>query len=96
MDPDPDSTGLSQRSAYEALFETFRAALADARAKGSRRPLAAYLQTLVAFPDGCTRGETVFDPETGEALAQVPPLSEDKLDPKEKALLDLAAPGRRW
>ena len=94
MDAEPDSTGLSQRSAYEALFETLRAALADALARGSRRLLAAYLQTLLAFPDGCTRGETVFDPETGEVLAQMPPLSEDKLYPKEKALIDLVAAER--
>ncbi len=94
MDSDPDNTGLSQRSAYEALFETLRAALADALARGSRRLLAAYLQTLLAFPDGCTRGETVFDPETGEVLAQVPPLSEERLYPKERALLDLVAAER--
>ena len=94
MDAEPDSTGLSQRSAYEALFETLRAALADVLARGSRRLLAAYLQTLLAFPDGCTRGETVFDPETGEVLAQVPPLSEENLYPKERALLDLVAAER--
>ena len=94
MDAEPDSTGLSQRSAYDALFKTLRSALADALAKGSRRLLAAYLQTLLAFPDGCTRGETVFDPETGDVLAQVPPLSEDRLYPKEKALLDLVAAER--
>ena len=94
MDTEPDATGLSQRSAYEALFETLRAALADALARGSRRLLAAYLQTLLAFPDGCTRGETVLDPETGEVLAQVPPLSEDRLYPKEKALVDLVAAER--
>ena len=94
MDAEPDSTGLSQRSAYDALFETLRSALADALAKGSRRLLAAYLQSLLAFPDGCTRGETVFDPETGDVLAQVPPLSEDRLYPKEKALLDMVAAER--
>ena len=94
MDAEPDSTGLSQRSAYEALFETLRAALADALARGSRRLLAAYLQSLLAFPDGCTRGETVFDPETGDVLAQVPPLSEEKLYPKERALIDLVAAER--
>ena len=83
MDAEPDSDGLSHNvSAYEALFETLRAALADALAKGSRRLLAAYLQALLAFPDGCTRGETVLDPDTGEVLAQVPPLSEDKTIPK--------------
>ena len=94
MDAEPDSTGLSQRSAYDALFETLRSALADALAKGSRRLLAAYLQSLLAFPDGCTRGETVFDPETGDVLAQVPPLSEERLYPKEKALIDMVAAER--
>ena len=94
MDAEPDSTGLSQRSAYDALFETLRSALADALAKGSRRLLAAYLQSLLAFPDGCTRGETVFDPETGDVLAQVPPLSGDRLYPKEKALIDMVAAER--
>ena len=38
MDAEPDSTGLSQRSAYEALFETLRATLADALARGSTAP----------------------------------------------------------
>ena len=94
MDAESDSTGFSQRAAYEALFETLRAALADALAKGSRRLLAAYLQSLLAFPDGCTRGETVFDPETGDVLAQVPPLSKERLYPKEKALIDLVAAER--
>ena len=51
--------------------------------------LATYLQTLLAYPDGCTRGETVFDPRTGDVIVQVPPLSEEKLYPKEKALVDL-------
>ena len=60
----------------------------------SKRLLATYLQTLLAYPDGCTRGETVFDPETEEVLIQVPPLSEEKLYPKEQALVDLVAAER--
>ena len=56
--------------------------------------LATYLQTLLAYPDGCTKGETVFDPATGEPIVQVPPLSEGRLYPKEKSLLDLLAAGR--
>ena len=56
--------------------------------------LATYLQTLLAYPDGCTRGETVFDPQTGNVLVQMPPLSEDKLYPKEQALVDLVAAER--
>ncbi len=94
MDTEPDANGLSQRSGYDELFGTLRAALADALSKGSRRLLATYLQTLLAYPDGCTQGETVFDPETADVLVQVPPLPEDRLYPKEQALVDLVAAER--
>ena len=94
MDREPDETGFSQRGAYDEVFTTLRAALADALAKGSKRLLAAYLQTLLAYPDGCTRGETVFDPQTGDPIVQVPPLSEVALYPKEKTLVDLVAAER--
>ena len=46
------------------------------------------------YPDGCTRGETVFDPRTGDVIVQVPPLSENRLYPKEQALIDLVAAER--
>ena len=36
----------------------------------------------------------MFDPETGDVLVQVPPLSEDRLYPKERALIDLVAAER--
>ena len=45
----------------------------------------------MAYPDGCTRGETVFDPRSGDVIVQVPPLSEERLYPKEKALIDMVA-----
>ena len=94
MDREPDHTGLSQRKAYDVIFDTLRQALAAALAKGSKRLLATYLQTLLAYPEGCTRGETVFDPQTGNILVQAPPLSEDKLYPKEQQLVDLVAAER--
>ena len=94
MDTEPDGNGVSQRSGYDELYGTLRAALADALSKGSRRLLATYLQTLLAYPDGCTNGETVFDPESEELLVQVPPLSEERLYPKEQALVDLVAAER--
>ena len=94
MDSEPDSNGYTQRGAYGTLYDKLRAALADALAKGSRKLLSTYLQSLLAYPDGCTRGETVFDPESEDVLVQVPPLSEEKLYPKEKALLDLVAAER--
>ena len=36
----------------------------------------------------------MFDPRTGDVIVQVPPLSEEKLYPKEKALVDLVAAER--
>ena len=74
----------SQRNAYDKVFNTLREALSKAFTSGSKRLLATYLQTLLAYPDGCTWGETVFDPRTQEIIVQVPPLSEETLYPKEK------------
>ena len=94
MDSEEDATEFSQRGAYNHVFGTLRDALAKALKSGSKRLLATYLQTLLAYPDGCTRGETVFDPKSGDVLVQVPPLSHEKLYPKEKALVDLVAAER--
>ena len=94
MDSEEDATGYSQRSAYNTVFEELRLKLAEVLKAGSKRLLATYLQTLLAYPDGCTRGETVFDPRTGDVIVQVPPLSEEKLYPKEQALIDLVAAER--
>ena len=77
------------------VFDKLREALSDALSKGSKRLLATYLQTLLAYPDGCTRGETVFDPRTQDLLVQVPPLDEDRLYPKEKALVELLSEERK-
>ena len=56
MDAGEDSTGYSQRTAYNTVFEELRKELAEALKKGSKRLLATYLQSLLAYPDGCTRG----------------------------------------
>ena len=94
MDSEEDATGYSQRSAYNLVYKELRKELKDALRSGSKRLLATYLQTLLAYPDGCTRGETVFDPRSGEVIVQVPPLSGERLYPKEKSLLDLVAAER--
>ena len=94
MDTEEDSTGYSQRTAYNTVFEELRKELANALKAGSKRLLATYLQTLLAYPEGCTKGETVFDPRSGDIIVSVPPLSEDRLYPKEKALVDLVAAER--
>ena len=73
-------------------------ALVRIRAGGAGQPAllprTPYLQTLLAYPDGCTRGEAVFDPETEQLLVQVPPLQGERLYPKEQALVDLVAAER--
>ena len=84
MDSEADATGYSQRKAYNHVFEELRKELAEALKKGSKRLLATYLQTLLAYPDGCTRGETVFDPRSGNIIVQVPPLSEGKSTPRRR------------
>ena len=94
MDSEEDATGYSQRSAYNTVYEELRLKLAEVLKAGSKRLLATYLQTLLAYPDGCTRGETVFDPRSGDVIVQVPPLSEERLYPKEKALIDMVAAER--
>ena len=94
MDSEEDATGYSQRTAYNTVFEELRKELANALKAGSKRLLATYLQTLLAYPDGCTKGETVFDPRSGDVIVSVPPLSEERLYPKEKALVDLVAAER--
>ena len=95
LDSEEDAlTGYSQRSAYNRVFNNLKEALSKALKSGSKRLLATYLQTLLAYPDGCTRGETVFDPRSGEVIVSVPPLSEDRVYPKEQALIDLVAAER--
>ena len=80
----------SQKTAYEELYRELRSALVSALARGSTRLMAAYLQSLLAFPDGCTRGEKVIDPEDNRLIVSIPPLAGDETYPKEQALIDLA------
>ncbi len=86
LDP---GTGYSQKTAYQKLYQELRDALKEALSRGSTRLMAAYLQSLLAFPDGCTRGEEVTDPEDDRVIVSIPPLDEDETYPKEQALIDL-------
>jgi len=83
----PDES--SQAAYYHRLAGQLEAAVRQALAQGSKRLLGAYLQSLLAYPDACTKGETVLDPRTDEVIAAVPPLPDDRLYPKEQALLEL-------
>ncbi len=85
----------SQASYYQQLASQLEAAVHEALAKGSKRLLGAYLQSLLAYPDACTKGELVIDPGNGAVIAAVPPLPEANCYPKEQALLDLVETEKR-
>ena len=94
LDDEPNLHGFSQASAYQHLALQLKRALLVALERGSQRLLSTYLQSLLAYPEGCTRGETVFDPDSGEVIVQLPPLDEDRVYPKEQQLIDLVAQER--
>jgi hypothetical protein len=93
-----------QREAYDALEEQLIEELKSRIEQGDRSLLAAYLQSLLAYPNSCFRNEVVTD-STGEVVAHAPALadpsngSKERLFPKEEWLVNLAkeeqAHGRR-
>jgi hypothetical protein len=99
LDRGDDPASPSQANCYERLAQVLRQVVLSALHAGSTRLLASYLQALLAYPDACTRGETVVDPVTGSVIAHAPALPEAARYPKERALLELVqrerARGRR-
>ncbi len=81
----------AQRDAYDRLKGALLAALREALARGSKRLLGAYLQSLLGYPDAPYRAETVVDPKDGRVIATAPALDEDVVYPKEREALDLVA-----
>ena len=84
-----------QREAYDALEDQLVEELKERIEQGDRSLLAAYLQSLLAYPNSCFRAEVVTD-STGEFVAHAPALidasnrSKDRLFPKEEWLVNLA------
>ena len=62
MDSEEDATGYSQRSAYNTVYEELRLKLAEALKAGSKRLLATYLQTLLAYPTAAPGGRRSSTP----------------------------------
>ena len=73
MDTGEDATGYSQRSAYNTVFDELRKKLTDALKSGSKRLLATYLQTLLAYPEGCTRGRRSSTPGAATSSSRCRP-----------------------
>ena len=89
MDEGTSPEEPSQSGCYRRLAADLRQAVQESLRAGSKRLLGAYLQALLSYPDGCTREETVLDPRSGAVLAHAPALPEDRLYPKERALVEL-------
>lgn len=77
-----------QAEAYEGLERELRDACSQALACGDRSLLGALVNSLLAYPDGCRRGEAVIHPHTGQFVAGAPPIDAGLL-PKEEKLLEL-------
>jgi hypothetical protein len=90
LDQQPRVDGNSQATAYQRLASELRQAVQSALRQGSKRLLGAYLQSLLGYPDGCTRGEVVVDTANGRVISEAPALpEEDVVYPKERALIEL-------
>ena len=46
--------------------------------------LSTYLQSTLAYPENCWKGESIYDPIDGEMIVNLPPLSEIGKYPKEQ------------
>lgn len=79
----------SQQNRYFQLHNALYANLKDHIKRGSMRPAAQLLQSLLAYPENCWQGDCPTDPETGEVIIDIPPLPADTLYPKETALIEL-------
>ena len=84
-----------QRNVYETFSKELKQALDEELRKGSKRLLGAYLQSLLAYPDTPWKQESIYRIEQkGGApnkilVAEAKALSEKKIYPKEKRLIEL-------
>ncbi len=77
-----------QAEAYKELERELREACSKAVAMGDLSLLGALVNSLLAYPDGCRRGEVVLHPRTKEYIAGAEAI-EAELLPKEENLLEL-------
>ena len=74
MDSEEDATGYSQRSAYNTCTRELRLKLAEALKAGSKRLLATYLQSLLAYLTAALGGDGLRPQERGRDRAGAAPL----------------------
>lgn len=79
----------SQEGAYTALADALHQRLIQLLQAGSKRLLGAYVQALLAYPDGCTCAEVVVEPGADAVVGRAPGLPAERLYPKERLLVEL-------
>jgi hypothetical protein len=79
---------VDQKEAYNGLERNLRQECSKAVRIGDLSLLGALVNSLLAYPDGCRKGEEVFHPHTGRFIAGAPAI-EAGLLPKEDKLLEL-------
>ena len=77
-----------QKQAYEEFEYIMNVEVREALANGDHSLLGALVNSLLAYPDGARRGETVIHPYTGEIVASAPEIDADWL-PKEQKLVEI-------
>ena len=76
------------KKAYCSFEVELYDALKKMLARGDKSLLGAFINSLLAYPDGARRGEIVTHPYKDEVVASAPPI-EDAILPKEKELLSI-------
>lgn len=81
-------------SAYKRLSSDLQSAVREALATGSKRLLATYLQTLLAYPDRPWGNPPIIDPQQGGVIAVPRELPQDEIYQKERLLVDIVRRAR--
>ena len=75
--------------AYAELYRELYDLVSDGYASGSMKYLSTFLQSLLVYPDRCTKENPVYDPDTGKVIFEPMILSESHIYNKEKRLIEL-------
>ena len=98
--PLPFDPALTQNKGYKILHEKVAKAIKEyGDQPGKASLVSTFLQELLTYPDTCTEDHIVYHPLTGQEIAMIPALQQNRLYPKERQLVDLVnrekAAGRR-
>ena len=81
--------------AYAELYRELYDLVSDGYASGSMKYLSTFLQSLLVYPDRCTKENPVYDPDTGKVIFEPMILSESHIYNKEKRLIELVKEEKR-